>query len=161
MAWIGHPVSKIWPKHWTTVGLKLSVGHCPVEPDIVQLGVSRAQNWRSDLVWATSDIVRWGWILSGRRSLENAIFFQNSYLSSQIWFLSYSTPNRMRLGHKGHLNTWNKFLRVVFPKSNDFPSDFGWTQKARFWGNEEKSMKSKGLEPWIHIKVGGRWWGSS
>jgi hypothetical protein len=48
-----------------------------------------------------------------------------------------------------------------FSKSNDFPSDFAWTQKLRFWGNEEKFMKSKGLEPWIHSKVEGRWWGSS
>jgi hypothetical protein len=62
----------------------------------------------------------------------------------------------MKLGHKGHLNTRNKFSKEVFPKSNDFPSDFGGTKKLRFWGNEAKSMKSKGLELWIHSKVGGR-----
>jgi hypothetical protein len=62
----------------------------------------------------------------------------------------------MKLGYKGHLNTRNKFLKEVFPKSNDFPSNFGWTQKPRLWGNEEKSIKSKGLEPCIHFKVGGR-----
>jgi hypothetical protein len=29
-------------------------------------------------------------------------------------------------------------------------------EKSRFWGNRKKSTKSKGLEPWIHSKVGGR-----
>jgi hypothetical protein len=68
----------------------------------------------------------------------------------------------MKLGHKGHLNTKNKFSKEVFPKSNDFSSDFGWTQKPSFrGGDEEKSMKSKELELWIHSKVGGRWWGLS
>jgi hypothetical protein len=63
----------------------------------------------------------------------------------------------MKLGHKGYLDTRNKFpTEVFFSKSNDFPSDFGLTQKLRFWGNEEKFMKSNGLEPWIHSKVGGR-----
>jgi hypothetical protein len=31
----------------------------------------------------------------------------------------------MKLGHKGHLNTRNKFPKEVFPKSKDIPSDFG------------------------------------
>jgi hypothetical protein len=129
--------------------------------DIVRLGVSGAQNWRPDLIRVTSDIVRWGRTLSGRWSLENVIFSQNLPLSSQVWFLSYIAPNWMKIGHKGHLNTRNKFPKVIFSKSNDFPSDFGWTQKPRFWENEEKFMKSKGLEAWIHSKVGGRRWGSS
>jgi hypothetical protein len=132
--------------------------HCLVEPDI---GVFGTQNWRSDIVWVKSDIVWWGRTLSGRRSLENVIFSQNLSLSSQVWFLNYSAPTQMKLGHKGHLNTRNKFPNEVFPKSNDFPSDFGWTQNPRFWGNEDKSMKLKGLESWIHSKVRGRWWGSS
>jgi hypothetical protein len=34
------------------------------------------------------------------------------------------------------LNTRNKFPKEGFPKFNDFPSDFGWTKKPRFWGNE-------------------------
>jgi hypothetical protein len=34
-------------------------------------------------------------------------------------------------------------------------------KKPRFLWNRKKSAKSKGLEPWIHSKVGGRWWGSS
>jgi hypothetical protein len=29
-------------------------------------------------------------------------------------------------------------------------------KKLRFWGNEEKFMKSNGLEPWIYSKVEGR-----
>jgi hypothetical protein len=115
-------------------------GHCPT-------GVSRTQNRWLDLVRDTSDIVWWGRTLSGRRSLENAIFYQNPLLSSQVWFLSYIASNQMKLGHEGHLNTSNKCPKVVFPKSKDFPSDFGWTQKPRFWGNEEKSMKLMELEP--------------
>jgi hypothetical protein len=59
----------------------------------------------------------------------------------------------MKHGHKGRLNTINKFPKEVLLKSNDFPSDFGLTQKPRFWGNEEKFMKLKWLEPWIHSKV--------
>jgi hypothetical protein len=61
----------------------------------------------------------------------------------------------MKLGHNGHLNTRNKFPKEFFPKSNDFHSNFGWTQKASFGGNEEKSKESKELEPWIQSKVGG------
>jgi hypothetical protein len=53
--------------------------------------------------------------LSSRRSLENVISSQNPALSSQVSFLSYSGPNQMKLGHKGHLNTMNKFLKVFFP----------------------------------------------
>jgi hypothetical protein len=41
------------------VALKTSVGHYPVEPNIVQLGVSGAQNWGPNLVRVTSDIVRY------------------------------------------------------------------------------------------------------
>jgi hypothetical protein len=146
-----------------TVSRTLSCGaiHCPVGLDIVWLGVYGTQNWRLDLVRVKSDTARWGWTLSGRRSLENAIFFQNLPLSSQVWFLSYSAPNWMKLRHNGHLNTGNKFPKEVFPKSKDFPSDFGWTRKPKFWGNKLNSMKSKGLEPWIHSKVGDRWQGSS
>jgi hypothetical protein len=62
----------------------------------------------------------------------------------------------MILGHKGQLSTRNKLPKEVFPKSNDFPSDFGSTQESRFRGNEEKSMKLKGLEPCIYIKVRAR-----
>jgi hypothetical protein len=50
----------------------------------------------------------------------------------------------MKHGYKGHLNSMIKFSKVVFPKSNDFPSDFVCTQKPRFLGNKEKSIKSKG-----------------
>jgi hypothetical protein len=101
------------------------------------------------------DIVRWE--VSKKRDflLKSTPFFPSLILEL------YRAPTQMKLGHKGHLSTRNKFPKEVFLKSNDFPSDFGWTQKPRFWGNEEKSMKSKGLESWIHSKVGGIWWGSS
>jgi hypothetical protein len=29
-------------------------------------------------------------------------------------------------------------------------------EESRFWGNQKKFTKSKGLEPWIHSKAGGR-----
>jgi hypothetical protein len=74
--------------------------------------------------------------------------------------LSYRAPNQIKFGHKGHLSIRNKFPKEVSSKSRDFPFNFRWTQKPRFWENEEKSVKSKRLEPWIHSKVGGRWWGS-
>jgi hypothetical protein len=36
----------------------------------------------------------------------------------------------MKSGHKGHLNTRNTFPKEVFPKSKDFPLDFGLTQET-------------------------------
>jgi hypothetical protein len=42
------------------------------------------------------------------------IFSQNLPLSSQVSFLSYSAPNRIKLRHKGHLNKRNKFAKEVF-----------------------------------------------
>jgi hypothetical protein len=68
----------------------------------------------------------------------------------------------MKFGHKSHLNTKNKFPKEsFFSKSNDYPFDFVWTKKPRFWGNEEKYIKSNGVESWVHSKDGGKWWGSS
>jgi hypothetical protein len=140
---IGRPVSKIWSKWWMNVELKLSVGHCPVESDLVRLEFF----WSSKLKarpYLGHVSVQWGWTLSGMRYLKNMIFSQNPLLSSQVWFLSCTAQNRMKLGHKSHLNTRNKFPKEVFPKSNDSLSDFRWTQKPRFWRNEDKFMKSKG-----------------
>jgi hypothetical protein len=45
----------------------------------------------------------------------------------------------MKLRHKGHLNTRNNILKEVFPKSMDFPSDFGSTQKLGFGDELMKS----------------------
>jgi hypothetical protein len=61
----------------------------------------------------------------------------------------------MKLGHKCHLNTGNKFPKEVFPKFKDFPSDFGWTQKPRFLGERREIHEIKGvramdsLQGWI------------
>jgi hypothetical protein len=166
----GDSVSKIRLKQWTNVELKQSVGHCLAGPYIVRLS-----HTLSDLAIHCSAGGLWKLNLQVGHCLVqaehcpvgpynvryevsgNTFFSQNPPLSFQTWFLSYGAPNQMKLGHKDHLNTRNKFLKEVFSKSNDFPSDFGWTQKLRFWGNDEKSMKSKGLEPWIHSKIGGRW----
>jgi hypothetical protein len=50
---------------------------------------------------------------------------------------------------------------IIFPK-RFFPNPkislliLDEIKKPSFWGNQEKSAKSKGLEPWIHFKDGGR-----
>jgi hypothetical protein len=98
-----HSVRKIQQKivseHWAeTIRRILSAGtgFCLLEPDFVR-----------------------------REVFGNAFSSQNLPLSSQISFLSNRSPNWMKLGHKGHLNKRNKFPKVVFSKSKDFPSDFG------------------------------------
>jgi hypothetical protein len=62
----------------------------------------------------------------------------------------------MKLGHKGHLNIRNKFPKEVFPKSNDSFLIWDELKNLGFGGDEEKSIKSKGLESWIHSKVRGK-----
>jgi hypothetical protein len=62
----------------------------------------------------------------------------------------------MKLGHKGHLNTRNKFPKRFFlnPKISFLILDE--LEEPKFWEKRKKSSKSKGLEPWIHSKIGGR-----
>jgi hypothetical protein len=99
------------------------------QANIIRWGDSGNSNSKLDFVWVGSDIVQ---VRSDIVRLEvsgNMICSQNSPLSSQTWFLSYTAPNRMKFGHKCHLNKRSKFPKVVFPKYKDFPSDFGWTQK--------------------------------
>jgi hypothetical protein len=63
----------------------------------------------------------------------------------------------MKLGHKGHLNTRSTFLKEFFFLNPMISLPIlDELKKTRFWRNEEKSIKSKGLEPWIHSKVGDR-----
>jgi hypothetical protein len=63
----------------------------------------------------------------------------------------------MKLRHKGHLNTRNRFPKVgFFPNPTISLLILDELKKSRFWGNEEKFMKSKGLKLWIHSKVIGR-----
>jgi hypothetical protein len=62
----------------------------------------------------------------------------------------------MKLGHKGYLNTRNKFPKRVFSNPKISLPILDELEKSRFWGNQEKSTKSKELEPFIHSKVGGR-----
>jgi hypothetical protein len=61
----------------------------------------------------------------------------------------------MKLGHKGHLNTSNKFPTRFFPDSKIFFPILDELGEPRFWENREKSTKSKGLEKWIYFKIGG------
>jgi hypothetical protein len=70
--------------------------------------------------------------------------------------LSYSPPNLTKHGHKDHLNKRNNIPKEVFPKFKDFIPILDELEKPNFWGNREKSAKSKGLEPWIHSKNGSR-----
>jgi hypothetical protein len=46
--------------------------------------------------------------------------------------------------------------KEVFTKSKDFLLILDELKECRFWGKWEKSVKSNGLVPWIHSKVGGR-----
>jgi hypothetical protein len=62
----------------------------------------------------------------------------------------------MKLGHKGHLNTWNKFPMRFFPNPKIFFLILDELVEPRFWEKREKSTKLKGLELWIHFKIGGR-----
>jgi hypothetical protein len=62
----------------------------------------------------------------------------------------------MKLGHKGHLNTSNKFPMRFFPNPKIFFPILDELKEHRFWENREKSTKLKGLEQWIHFELGGR-----
>jgi hypothetical protein len=62
----------------------------------------------------------------------------------------------MKLGHKDHLNTNNKFPMRFFPNPKiSFPI-LDELEEPRFWKKREKSTKLKGLEPRIHFKIRGR-----
>jgi hypothetical protein len=62
----------------------------------------------------------------------------------------------MKLGHKGHLNTRNKFQKRFFPNPKIFDLILDGLEESRFWRKREKSAKTNGLELWIHSKVGSR-----
>jgi hypothetical protein len=62
----------------------------------------------------------------------------------------------MKLGHRSHLNTRNKFQKRFFPNPKISLPILDELKESTFWRKREKSVKSKGLEPWIHSKVGGR-----
>jgi hypothetical protein len=62
----------------------------------------------------------------------------------------------MKLGHKGHLNTSNKFPMRIFPNPKIFFPILDELEEPRFWEKQEKYTKSKGLELCIHFKIGGR-----
>jgi hypothetical protein len=53
----------------------------------------------------------------------------------------------MKLGHKGHLNTSNKFSMRFFPNPMIFFPILDELEEPWFWEKWEKSTKSKGLEP--------------
>jgi hypothetical protein len=48
------------------------------------------------------------------------------------------------------------FQKRFFPNPMIFLPILDELKNLGFVGNEEKFMKSKGPEPWIHFKVGGR-----
>jgi hypothetical protein len=53
----------------------------------------------------------------------------------------------MKLGHKGYLNTSNKFPMRFFPNPKIFFPILNELEEPRFWEKWKKSTKSKGLEP--------------
>jgi hypothetical protein len=62
----------------------------------------------------------------------------------------------MKLGHKGHVNTSNKFPMRFFPNPKIFFPILDELEEPRFLEKWEKSTKSKGLKTWINFKIGGR-----
>jgi hypothetical protein len=62
----------------------------------------------------------------------------------------------MKLEYNGHINTSNKFSMRFFPNPKIFFLILDELEETRFWEKWEKSIKSKGLEPWIHFKIRGR-----
>jgi hypothetical protein len=62
----------------------------------------------------------------------------------------------MKLGHKGHLNTNNKFPMRFFPNPKISLLILNELEEPGFWEKREKSTKLKGLGTWIHSKIGGR-----
>jgi hypothetical protein len=62
----------------------------------------------------------------------------------------------MKLGHKDHLNTSNKFPMRFFLNPKIFFLILDELEEPRFYKKWKKSTKSKGLEPWIYFKIGGR-----
>jgi hypothetical protein len=70
--------------------------------------------------------------------------------------LSYEAQNLLKLGQNGHLNARNKFSKRFFPNPKISLPVLVEHENPRFWGNQEKSTKLKGLEPCIHYMVGGR-----
>jgi hypothetical protein len=132
----GHRVSKIWPKQWINIAAETARRTGPTLDQkclvLEDISVKRARYVRS-----------------------------TQKISSQLWFLSYGAQQWMKLGHKGHHNRRNKFPKRFFLNSKISLSILDELDESRFWEKREKSAKSKGLEPWIHSKIGGRWWGSS
>jgi hypothetical protein len=72
----------------------------------------------------------------------------------------------------GHQNGWNLDTKVtstqvtsfqwgVFPNRKISLPILNELEEPSFWEKREKSTKSKGLETWIHFKIGGRWWDST
>jgi hypothetical protein len=48
------------------------------------------------------------------------------------------------------------FPKRFFPNPKNSLPILDELEKSNFWGNWEKSAKSRGQEPWIHSKDGGR-----
>jgi hypothetical protein len=62
----------------------------------------------------------------------------------------------MKLGHKCHLSTSNKFPMRFFSNPKIFFPILDKLEEPRFWEKREKYTKSNELEPWIHLKIRGR-----
>jgi hypothetical protein len=75
---------------------------------------------------------------------------------SKLSFLRYEAPNWMKHGHKDHLNIRNKFSKRFFPYPKISLLILDELEEPKFWGKCDKSAKLKGLEPWIHSKIGDR-----
>jgi hypothetical protein len=94
--------------------------------------------------------------MSDKHRIVHSSSAKNQTFPPQLSFLSYESPNWIKLGQKGHLNTRNKFRKRFFSNPNISLPILDELEESRFWGKREKSTKSKGLQPWIHCKVRGR-----
>jgi hypothetical protein len=62
----------------------------------------------------------------------------------------------MKPRNNGHPDTRNKLPEMFFPNPKISLLILDKLEEARFWGKQEKSAKSNGLELWIHSTIGGR-----
>jgi hypothetical protein len=108
MGSIGHSVSKIWSKQWTNIAAKTPRWTC--------LALDRICPVSADISGKQARYVR-----------------PTQKLPSQLWFLSYEAPKWMKLGHKGHLNTSNKFRMRFFPNPKISLPILNELEEPRFW----------------------------
>jgi hypothetical protein len=76
------------------------------------------------------DNVQKFWTLSARVGLcPIGGLWKRNFYSKYAPFLSYMAPNQMKLGHMGHLNARNKFMKDIFFQIQGFSFQFWMNSK--------------------------------